>query len=126
MDEVTDTNTKGTFKVYRQQNIVVCEFEGDLTETLLEESQKKIEDATHKGSMTRGIIIDTMKIKPVGIDIAKRIQQLQETFLKSASRVAMVTVDASVAYKSKRAFKENESHRVFYNDRGGATRWMLS
>jgi hypothetical protein len=67
-----------------------------------------------------------MKMRPVGIDIAKQIQDVQSDFLELAPKVGMVTVDASVAYKSKRAFSDNDGHRVFYNDRGGAMRWMLT
>jgi hypothetical protein len=126
MKEVTDTETTGTFKVYRQQNVVVCEYEGDLTEELLDDSIDQIQVSTKKGSKTLGIILDTMKMRPLDLDMAKKMQNMQEEFLDMAPKVGTVTVDASLAYKSKRAFKDNDNHRVFYNDRGGATRWMLT
>jgi hypothetical protein len=115
---------EGSVNVRRMENIIIAEFTGWMTESILEEAQLKIK-AELTNSSRASILYDGLEMEDPSLTLVLLMKSFHESMADQLERSAIVVPGYRIAFLSRLAFGGQESkYRVFYNNRGEALQWL--
>lgn len=105
-------------------NVIDAVYSGAMTMSLVKEAQAKIE-AFLRVVPHPVILYDTLAMDPPPMALAMEMKAFDARVQPRILRSATVVKDAMTAFMAKIAFAFSRDHRVFYDDRDGALRWLM-
>lgn len=104
--------------------VIEAVYTGAMTMDLVKESEARIEAEIPRVPHPV-ILYNTLSMDPPTMALAREMKafdaRIQPRILRSATAVR----EATTAFLAKVAFVLSRDHRVFYNDRGAAYRWLI-
>lgn len=116
----------GSFRVYRENDIVVADFVGWMTEVLLEKAQIEIKEELLKSSQSN-ILYNGLEMEDPSLTLTLLMKSFHENLGDRIRLSAIVVPGFRIAFLARLAFGGQESkYRVFYNNRAEAIAWLLN
>lgn len=113
---------QGNVQVYLQDEIIVAEYIGQIDSELLKEGQRKIRAFLNGDSCC--ILHDTSEMEPVDMSLAQQMKEFKKEIQPYIHKTATFTQDSSTAFKARIAFEHAADHKVFYEDKDSAIKWL--
>jgi hypothetical protein len=117
---------EGSFRIYTEdeQNIVIAEFIGWMTESLLEQAQFSLKNELLK-TQKSNILYDGLEMEDPSLTLTFLMKSFHESMSDRVERSAIVVPGYRIAFLSRLAFGGQEAkYRVFYNNRSEAMQWL--
>ena len=116
----------GSVTVYTENGIVIADFSGWMTESLLEEAQIKIKEELLKASKSN-ILYNGLEMEDRSLTLTLLMQSFHESLGDRIGLSAIVVPGYRIAFLARLAFGGQESrYRVFYNNQTEAIAWLSS
>jgi hypothetical protein len=103
-------------------DLLLVALEGEMTETMLRECQRRVLELAHATGLRR-VLYDARGMVPPAAEMALMQQQLDDGLGGLKLRRAIVVTGTRIAYLARIAFFEGED-RVFYDDIDAARAWL--
>lgn len=115
---------EGSVTVRRENNIIIAQFSGWMTESILEDAQLKIKSELAK-STKASILYDGLEMEDPSLTLVLLMQSFHESMSEMLEKSAILVPGYRIAFLSRLAFGRQESkYRVFYNNRAEALSWL--
>ena len=115
---------EGSFRIYRENGIVMIEFFGWMTESLLEQAQIKLKEELLKTPKSN-VLYNGLEMEDPSLTLTLLMQSFHESMRDRIQLSAIVVPGYRIAFLSRLAFGGQESkYRVFYNNRAEAIAWL--
>jgi hypothetical protein len=103
-------------------DMLLVELQGEMTETMLRECQRRVLELAHETGLRR-VLYDARAMVPPAAEMALMQQQLDDGLNGLRLRRAILVPGTRIAYLARIAFFEGED-RVFYDDIDAARAWL--
>lgn len=115
---------EGSFRIYTEDRIVMVDFSGWMTESLIEQAQMKLKEELLKAPKSN-VLYNGLEMEDPSLTLTLLMQSFHESMRDRIGQSAIVVPGYRIAFLSRLAFGGQQSkYRVFYNNRAEAIAWL--